>query len=73
MVYVFDNMQMISSIMFPTPYKNSASKLFIGNNGSLRHFCGMIDEISISSGATSTQEISMKWNKINNWLQNNTK
>lgn len=73
MVYVFNNKQLVSSVRFPNSYRNSVNKLFVGNNGSLRYFSGIINEINISSGAKSSQDISTTWDKINHWLQNNSK
>ena len=68
-VYAFDNGQMKAAVMFPSAYKKSANKLYVGNNGSLRHFFGIINEVSISSGAISAQEVSNTWQKIDSWIQ----
>jgi hypothetical protein len=68
-VYAFDNGQMKAAVMFPSSYKKSENKLYVGNNGSLRHFSGIINEVAISSGALSAQEISNTWQNINSSIQ----
>lgn len=70
-VYAFDNGQMKAAVTFPSSYKKSENKLYVGNNGSLRHFSGIINEVSISSGAISAQEIANTWQKINSWISQN--
>jgi hypothetical protein len=70
-VYAYDNGQLKAAVMFPSAYQKSANKLYVGNNGSMRHFSGIINEVSISSGSMSAQEISNTWQKINSWIQKN--
>lgn len=67
-VFAYDNGQFRSTVIFPSPYKPSVKNLFVGNDGSLRHFCGIISEISLSSGAISPQEMADTWQNINSWI-----
>ena len=70
-VYAYDNGQLQAAVMFPSAYKKSENNLYVGNNGSLRHFSGIINEVSVSSGTLSAQEIASTWQKINSWISQN--
>ena len=68
-VFAYDNGQLKAAVMFPSAYRPSTSHLYVGNNGSLRYFSGIINEVALSSGALSASDISNTWQNINSWIQ----
>lgn len=63
-VSVYDNGKSVANVRFPAPYCASTRPLFIGNDGSLRHFFGIINEICLTKGRLTSTEIQDRWSEI---------
>ena len=63
-VTAYNNGRMVANVRFPNSYRTSDRPLFIGNDGNLRHFFGIISEICLTKGIIPQTEIADRWNNI---------